>query len=171
MSEPTATSSPFYTFLYKFLKTLAGDLKSRFGQYIPLDNAASTASATATKTLSLFVLCAALSLSVAGCAHQVNAPLPKGAINSIDAQTNAVLQAGHAAAAQYEADVKAGFVPSGTLKAAVAQLVNALNVADPLYQTWHSVLQSDPGAAQPAQLASSVSQVSSSLATITSAAK
>lgn len=38
MEEPGAASSSFYKWLYKFLKLIAGDLKSRFGQYLPQES-------------------------------------------------------------------------------------------------------------------------------------
>lgn len=103
-----------------------------------------------------------------GCIHQpVSAPLPAGAINATDASLNEVLQAGHAAAVQYGTDVANGFVPSPALKTAMAALISALNIADPLYQSYHNLLQTQPGAGEPAALASAVVQVSQALATIT----
>jgi len=107
---------------------------------------------------------------IGGCAKHVQAPLPTNAINEVDAQLNAVLQAAHAAAVKYEADVQAGFVPSPAFKQTMKVLVDALNIADPLYQTYHSTLQTNPNAPEPAALQQAVAQVSSSLGQIATTA-
>lgn len=156
LPSPNAQSSAFYQWLFKFLKVISGDLGSVFGKYIP---------PTSTTPIAAFFLLGILVL-FSGCAHNVNTPLPQGAINQPDAETNAVLQAGHAAADRYETDVKNGFVPSASLKVAVANLVKALNIADPLYQAWHATLLTNAAAPQPAALPSAVSQVSASLTAV-----
>jgi hypothetical protein len=105
---------------------------------------------------------------VVGCAVKANAPLPQNAVNATDAEINAILQAAHAAVVQYDNDVAAGFVPSAALKTAVSQLTNALNIAQPLEQTFHTTLQSNPGAAEPPALSTAVSQVSAAMTNLTS---
>lgn len=105
-----------------------------------------------------------------GCKASVAPPLPPGAANQLDAQINEVLQAGHAAAVKYESDVTAGFNPSAAFKATMTQLVNALNIADPLYQTYHATLATNPAATEPPALSAAVTSVSNSLTQITSEA-
>jgi hypothetical protein len=105
----------------------------------------------------------ALALSVAGC-KTTPAPLPAGAINSVDAGLNENLQAAHAAVVQYEADVTAGkHTPDATEKAVVNKLIAALNVADPLYQSWHAALVADPTAGEPQQLIDALAAVTANL--------
>jgi hypothetical protein len=97
----------------------------------------------------------------------VTAPLPSGAINNVDAQVNATLQAAHAAVVQYESDVTAGkHTPTAEEKSIVNKLVQALNVADPLFQQWHSALQVNPAAGQPQALADALTAVSQNLNSI-----
>ena len=59
-----------------------------------------------------------------GC-KPVAAPLPAGAVKTVDAQINAILQAGHAAVVQYDADVKAGFAPTAAYQTIMTNLMEA----------------------------------------------
>ena len=115
----------------------------------------------------LALLAIFLALPVFGC-KTVTTPLPANAVNSLDAGINEVLQAGHAAAAKYQADVAAAtFTPTPAFKSRMTTLIKALNVADPAYQAYHAALVANPAAAEPAPLASAISTVSSSLSQIT----
>lgn len=115
----------------------------------------------------LFSLLLVIPLAI-GCAVKANAPLPRNAVNATDAEINAILQAAHAAVVQYNTDVAAGFVPSATLKSAVSQLTNALDIAQPLEQTFDATLRTNPAAAEPAALSTAVSQVSAAMTNLTS---
>lgn len=105
----------------------------------------------------------ALPLLLVGCVHNVTAPLPAGAVNGVDAQINAILQAGHAAVVQYNTDVSSGFVPSVAYKAIMTNLTTALNVADPLYQGYHVTLMTAPQTAEPQSLVMATANVQSAL--------
>lgn len=100
-----------------------------------------------------------------GC-KPVAAPLPAGAVNTVDAQINAILQAGHAAVVQYDADVKAGFAPTAAYQTIMTNLTNALNLADPLYQSYHGTLISAPATAEPDSLVTATAQVQNLLGQI-----
>ena len=54
LPEPSASSTPFYAWAYKFLKSISGDLSAKFGSYIPSATVTTTSSerdtATTTKT-------------------------------------------------------------------------------------------------------------------------
>jgi hypothetical protein len=103
---------------------------------------------------------------LAGCANKT-APLPNGAINAADAGLNENLQAAHATVLQYEADVTAGkHVPDATEKVIVNKVIAALNVADPLYQQWHTTLQANPAAGEPQQLIDAVAVVTTNIGAI-----
>lgn len=117
-----------------------------------------------TRTLAALALLGFIML--AGCANKT-APLPTGAINATDAGLNENLQAAHAAVIQYEADVTAGkHVPDATEKVIVNKVIAALNVADPLYQQWHTALQANPAAGEPQQLIDAVAVVTTNLSAI-----
>lgn len=118
------------------------------------------------KQISILILVVAF----AGCKTAATPPLAPGAYTPLDQQINAVLQAGHAAAVKYESDVTAGFNPSAAFKVTMQQLVNGLNIADPLYQQYHAVLATNPTALEPAQLSTAVTSVSNSLTAITNQA-
>jgi hypothetical protein len=107
---------------------------------------------------------------LAACQKQVTVPVPANALSSTDAYINDVLQSGHAAAVQYENDVKGGFVPAPAFKAAMKGLVDALNIADPLYQAYHETLKSNPTAAEPPALSSAMSNVSTALGNVSASA-
>jgi len=122
------------------------------------------------------LLIAAVVLTVVpmtGCAakNPATVVLPAGAINSTDAQINAVLQAGHAAATQYLADKKSGFTPTPALATTMTTLIHVLNIADPLYQTYHTALKTNPAAPEPANLAAAITQIQTALNNIVTITK
>jgi len=110
----------------------------------------------------IFCITACALILMCGC-KTASAPLPAGAVNGLDAQVNAILQAGHAAVVQYDADVKAGFSPVPAYASIMSNLTTALNTADPLYQAYHAQLVSAPQTAEPAQLVTATAQVQSLL--------
>ena len=115
--------------------------------------------------VSALVVLALATLTAVGCKYKT-APLPANAITAIDADINSTLITGHAAIERYEKDVTAGLHKNvtPTEKLIVNTLVKSLNIADPLYQAYHKVLQTDPGAPEPAELATAVSTVKSNTA-------
>jgi hypothetical protein len=116
------------------------------------------------RTLALLAI--ALALPLAAC-KSATAPLPTGAVNTLDASINADLQAAHAAVVQYEADVKAGtHTPTAQEKSVVNTLIAALNTADPLYQSYHAQLVANPAAGEPQQLIDALAAVTSNLTAI-----
>ena len=104
--------------------------------------------------------------TVTGC-KQVAAPLPTNAVNAVDAGINENLQAAHAAVVKYQADVAAGLhTPTPSEKLIVNDLINTLNVADPMYQNYHAVLKLNPAAGEPAELIAAVNAVTSNLSNL-----
>jgi hypothetical protein len=112
------------------------------------------------KHLMVAAVCAALGLGIgwlSGCkAVTANTPpqaLAAGASNQTDEQINAVLEGFHAAVAQAQADIASGkFTPTPAYKAALNTVIAALNQADPIYQSWHTALATNPSAAEPTAL-------------------
>lgn len=114
------------------------------------------------KTLLIAIL-AIGAFSVSGCARQVNAPLPAGAINTFDADTNSVLQAAHAFASEMTArvlstDPSVHIELTSAQKSILVNLNQALNIADPLEIAYHSA----PTAANQAALQGAMPAVKSS---------
>ena len=115
------------------------------------------------RRIAIAALAVALSFGMAGCAPK-NQPLPTGAVNAVDAQLNANLQAAHAAVLQYEADVAVGkHTPDATEKAIVNKVIVALNTADPLYQSYHAALVANPAAGEPQKLIDALAAVTTNL--------
>ena len=101
----------------------------------------------------------ALAVGLVGC-HMAQRPLPVGAVNAVDAQINSDLQTARTAILKYQADVAAGLhkaTPTETM--VVHNLAHAINVADPLYQSYHAALLANPGAGEPAELAAALTAV------------
>jgi hypothetical protein len=118
------------------------------------------------RRIAIAALAVALSFGMAGCAPK-NQPLPTGAVNAVDAQLNANLQAAHAALVQYEADVTAGkHVPSADEKALVNKFIVSLNTADVLYQSYHAALVANPASGEPQQLIDALTAVTTNLSAL-----
>ncbi len=113
------------------------------------------------------VFCIGIALALGqGCKTAI-APLPANAINSVDAGINENLQAAHAFIVQYESDVASGkHAPTANEKAAVNKVIAALNVADPLYQSYHTALASNPNTGEPAELAAAITAVTDNLSAL-----
>jgi opacity protein-like surface antigen len=121
------------------------------------------------KRIAIAAVLALAAIGVVGC-KSINAPLPPNAINATDSGVNHTLQAAHAGAKQFNDDVQAGkFTPTLAEKAAYDSVVNALNVADPLYQQWHKALVANPDAGEPQQLINAVVVVTANINTVLSA--
>jgi hypothetical protein len=98
---------------------------------------------------------------MAGCAKQVNAPLPALAVDQIDATVNSILQPAHAFAASLtkavqSTDPQVHIELTASQKAILVALNQALNFADPLEQAYHKF----PTSTSAAQLQTAAGQVS-----------
>ena len=115
------------------------------------------------KKLALLSVFLALPLLMGGC-KVVNAPLPAGAINAVDAGLNENLQAAHAGLVQYQSDVAKGLhTPTPAETVVVNKVIVSLNTADMLYQSFHTALLANPNAGEPADLTAAVTAVSTNL--------
>lgn len=99
-----------------------------------------------------------------GC-RQVNAPLPAGAINQVDATTNSLLQTAHAFAARVSSAVQSTdpnihIELSMTQRSLLNGLNKSLNIADPLEQAYHA----SPTPATEASLQAATNDVKAKLA-------
>jgi hypothetical protein len=106
---------------------------------------------------------------IAGCnIHSATPPpLPTNAVNQTDASINEVLQSAHAAYVQVYNDVQAGkWKPTAGQKTVLDNLATALNVADPLYQSYHAELLTNSATTEPAALTTALSNVSTALANL-----
>lgn len=116
------------------------------------------ASPTVAQVVKMLLLAVCLSTVLMGCNKA--APLPAGAYTPADASTNADLQAAHAALVQYSTDVASGkHVPTAQEKVVVNKLIDAVNIADSAYQSYHATLATNPAAPEPAALVSALATV------------
>lgn len=104
----------------------------------------------------------ALAVALAGCAHKT-APLPAWAINGPDASIGATIAAADAAVNQFNADVKAGFVPAPEFHTVMQDLQKTLAVAQPAYKAWHGELKTNPQAGEPAALTAALLAITNDL--------
>jgi hypothetical protein len=115
----------------------------------------------------------ALSLSIAfalimGCSTAPK-PLPSGAYAPADAAINETLAAAHGALLQYQQDaVNKVHTPTDQEKATVNKLIDAVNVADASYQSYHKALATNPAAPQPAELTAALAAVQTALPAVES---
>jgi hypothetical protein len=64
---------------------------------------------------------------------------------------------------QYEADVKAGFVPTPTLRAVMSDIQQALVVAQPIFDQWEIASRVNPAAPEPTELPAQMVRISADL--------
>lgn len=101
-------------------------------------------------------------LLVAGCAHQVTAPLPVGALNVFDADSFRTLADAHAAAESIQKQAAAGTVTlDASQKAVVNKAITDVNTADHLYKLYHASAGGDTTA-----LTTAIQQVVADLAAL-----
>lgn len=82
---------------------------------------------------------AVMLLLIAGCAHKVAGPLPAGALNTFDADSDRVLSDSHAVVQSIHDDALAGKVTlNDQQKALINHVIADQNAADHLYQAWHA---------------------------------
>ena len=108
---------------------------------------------------------AVLAVSLSGCAHQVNAPLPANAVNAFDADANSVLQTAYGFvtplnAAVQSTDPTVHIELTATQKDLLNKLNMSLNIAIPLEQAYHRV----PTTANQQALQSALPSVKTALA-------
>lgn len=106
---------------------------------------------------------------LSGC-KQVNAPLPGGAMDQVDATANSILQPAHAFASRMSSavlstDPQVHIELTAAQKTLLVNLNKALNIADPLEQAYHQL----PTSTGAVQLQSATSNVSTSLTAAQSA--
>ena len=131
---------------------------------LSLEKSQSEVKADIAAKIGMILLVAFLLIPMAGCKP---APLPQGAYTAPDAQINEDLQAAHAALVQYAADVKSGaHVPTAQEKVVVNKLIDAVNIADPAYQSYHAALAANPTAPEPAALIAALANVASNLSAL-----
>jgi hypothetical protein len=108
----------------------------------------------------LIVVCGAL--LVAGCAHQVNAPLPAGALNVFDADSYRTLADGHAAVESLQKQASAGKLTLDTSqKLVLNRAITDVNTADHIYKLYHASASGDTAA-----LTQAIQQVVADLAAL-----
>ena len=118
------------------------------------------------KILFPFIVVSMLAFTV-GCATKAN--LPTGAVDSVDANANEILQPAHAFAAALTAAVQSTdpnvhITLTATQLTALEDLNKALNFADPLEQAYHAL----PNAANANALKAASATVSTDLSTVES---
>lgn len=134
---------------------------------------ARSAVGTSAKIL-VFLFAAIVVFGVAGCTA-ANAPLPTGAVNAPDADTNKILQTAHAYAAQWIADVNCTaasaactpHTPTAEERQAYDVLIESLNAADLAFQSWKTTLATNPAAPQTPTLTAAVADVKTKLGALT----
>lgn len=90
------------------------------------------------------LVCAVMLLFLAGCAHQVNAKLPPGALNTFDADSYRVLSDAHAVVQSIHDDAAAGKVTlNDGQKALINHVIADDNTADHLYKAYHAQASGD----------------------------
>jgi hypothetical protein len=112
MPDPTANANPGYTWLYRFLHTIAGNLTTVFNSKIP-----------GLKTLA-FLLIVPFVLATPACAMHSN--MHPGALKRIDSAAYDALLVAEATIDQARLDLKSGRLPAGA-KPALDALVASYN--------------------------------------------
>lgn len=102
---------------------------------------------------------------LAGCAHQVNAPLPAGALNTFDADSFRTLADAHAAVQSIQGDVAGGKLTlDDGQKTVLNKAITDVNMADHAYKLYHA-----QGAGDTAGLTQAIQQVIGDLASLSTA--
>ena len=128
MPDPTANTNPGYTWLYRFLHTLAGNLTTAFAGKIP-----------GLKTL-VFILAVPLLLVTPACAmHYTVHP---GALNQADSEAYDTLLIAESTIDQARLDFKSGQLPAGA-KPALDALVSSYNIARNSWLTYRGAISTN----------------------------
>src|SRR5262249_9033467 len=99
MPDPASNTHPAYTWLYRFLHTIAGNLSTAFGGRIP-----------GLKTLAFILIVPFLLVTPACALHYTVHP---GALNTIDSAAYDTLLIAEATIDQARLDFNSGLLPSG----------------------------------------------------------
>ena len=100
--------------------------------------------------------------SLAGC-KVVQAPLPPWAPTAPVAVAGESIAVANATVVQYESDVKAGFVPTPTLRTVMSDIQQALVVAQPIFDQWEVAARANPAAPEPTELPAQMARISADL--------
>ena len=114
MPDPAANTNPGYTWLYRFLHTIAGNLTTAFSAKIP-----------GLKTLVLILAIPLLLVTPACAMHYTVHP---GALNQVDSAAYDTLLIAESTIDQARLDFKSGQLPAGA-KPALDALVESYNIA------------------------------------------
>jgi hypothetical protein len=108
----------------------------------------------------LILICGALLIS--GCAHQVTATLPPGALNAFDADSYRTLADGHAAVQSLQQQAAGGtLVLTVSQKQVLNKAITDVNTADHLYSLYHA-----EGSGDTTALSTAIQQVVADLAAL-----
>jgi hypothetical protein len=102
-----------------------------------------------------------LALLLIGC--KTVTTLPAWAPTAPIATAGESIAAANAAVVQYEADVKAGYVPSPTLNAIMSDIQQALVIAQPAFDQWETAARANAAAAEPVALPTQLTRISTDL--------
>ena len=152
LPPPTGASGVFYTWAYKFLKIIAGDLGTSFGKYIPPAAA-----------IMLAISCL-LTLSPTACKQQ--APPAWAATAPALTVPGELIAGANYAVMGYEKDAAAGmaYTQDATLKAVMSDIQKALTLAQPAFNSWEAALKANPAASEPAALPAALTQIQNDIA-------
>ena len=128
MPDPVAPTNPAYTWLYRFLHTIAGNLTTAFAGRIP-----------GLKTLA-FILIVPFLLVTPACA--MHSQVHPGALNTIDSAAYDTLLIAEAIINQGRLDFQSGRLPT-TTKPALDTLVESYNVARASWLTYRDAISTN----------------------------
>src|SRR5262249_11390054 len=128
MPDPTANANPGYTWLYRFLHTIAGNLTTVFSGKIP-----------GLKTLA-FLLIVPLALATPACAMHYN--MHPGALNRFDSVAYDTLLVAETTIDQARLDLQSGRLPAGA-QPALDALVASYNTTRATWLTYRGALSTN----------------------------
>src|SRR3989442_14530745 len=149
MPDPAANTNPGYTWLYRFLHTIAGNLTTAFSAKIP-----------GLKTLVLILAIPLLLVTPACAMHYTVHP---GALNQVDSAAYDTLLIAESTIDQARLDFKSGQLPAGA-KPALDALVRAYNAARESWLTYRGAIATNvPSAVYFSQLNQNLTDLASAI--------
>jgi hypothetical protein len=143
MPDPTANGNPGYSWLYRFLHTIAGNLTTALSEAARYRAGASVAGKIpGLKTLA-FILIVPFLLVTPACAMHI--PVHPGALDTIDSVAYDTLLSAQAAIDQARLDFKSGRLPAQT-KPGLDALVSSYNVARASWLTYRDAISTNASA-------------------------
>src|SRR5439155_8794355 len=140
MPEPTANGNPGYTWLYRFVHTIAGNLTTALSEAARYRAGASPAGRIpGLKTLA-FILIVPFLLVTPACA--MHSQLHPGALHTIDSASYDTLLIAEAIINQARLDFQSGRLPT-TTKPALDTLVESYNVARASWLTYRDAISTN----------------------------